>query len=61
VSEPSDYLPRFSNGRVDPYGGRLLPICCPDAPSLTFGTTIRIARLHHPCCLSWRARDLRFL
>jgi hypothetical protein len=29
--------------------------------SMTFGTTIRIARLHHPCCLSWRASDLRFL
>jgi hypothetical protein len=36
----SDDLPRFSNGRIDPYRGRLLPVCCPDAPSLTFGTTI---------------------
>jgi hypothetical protein len=25
------------------------------------GTTIRIARLHHPSCLSWTAGDLRFL
>jgi hypothetical protein len=33
----------------------------PDAPSPTFGTTIRIAPLHHPCCLSYRADDLRFL
>lgn len=24
----SDDLSRFSKGRVDPYGGRLLPICC---------------------------------
>jgi hypothetical protein len=24
-----DDLPRFSKGRVDPYGGQLLPICCP--------------------------------
>jgi hypothetical protein len=31
VPEPSDDLPRFFNGRVDPYGGRLLPVCCPDA------------------------------
>jgi hypothetical protein len=35
--EPSDDPPRFSNGRVDPYGGRLLPVCCPDTPSLTLG------------------------
>jgi hypothetical protein len=61
VSEPSDDLPRFSNGRVDPYGGRLLPICCPDAPSLTFGTTIRIARSRPPSCMSGRSGDLRFL
>jgi hypothetical protein len=35
--ERSDDLPQFFNGRVGPYGGRLLPVCCPDAPSLTFG------------------------
>jgi hypothetical protein len=29
--------------------------------SVTFGTTIRIARLHHPSCLNWRVGDLRFL
>jgi hypothetical protein len=29
---------KFCKGRVGPYGGRLLPVCCPDAPSLTFGT-----------------------
>ena len=34
----SDDPPRFSKGRVDLYGGRLLPICCP-TPRLTFGTT----------------------
>jgi hypothetical protein len=28
---------------------------------VTVGTTIRIARSHHPCCLSWKAGDLRFL
>jgi hypothetical protein len=26
-----------------------------------FGTTIRIPRPHHPCCLIWRAGELRFL
>src|SRR4029453_1933947 len=26
----------------------------------TFGTAIRIGRLHHSCCLSRRADDLRF-
>jgi hypothetical protein len=29
--------------------------------STTFGTTIRIARLHYPSCMSRRADDLRFL
>jgi hypothetical protein len=34
VPERSDDLPRFSKGRVGPYGGRLLPVCCPgSAPS----------------------------
>jgi hypothetical protein len=28
---------------------------------MTFGTTIRTSRLHHPSCLSRRASDLRFL
>jgi hypothetical protein len=39
MAEPSDDPSRFSTARVDPYGGRLLPICCllPNAPSLTFG------------------------
>jgi hypothetical protein len=27
----SNYPSRFSKGRADPYGGRLLPVCCPDA------------------------------
>jgi hypothetical protein len=27
---------------------------------VTFGTTIRIARLHHPSCLSRKASDLPF-
>jgi hypothetical protein len=30
VPEPSDDPPRFSNNPVDPYAGRLLPVCCPD-------------------------------
>jgi hypothetical protein len=30
-------------------------------PSATVGTTIRIARLHHPSCMSRKASDLRFL
>jgi hypothetical protein len=61
VPELSNNPPRISNGDVGPYGGRLLPICCPGAPSPTFGTTIRIARVQHPCCLSWRGDDLRFV
>lgn len=56
----SDDLPRFSIGRIDPYGRRFLPVCCA-APSLTFGTTIRISRLRYPSCLSRRVSDLRFL
>jgi len=28
---------------------------------LTVGTTIRIARLHHPYCSNWKAGNLRFL
>jgi hypothetical protein len=28
-----DDLAWFSQDRVDPYGGRLLPVCCPGAPS----------------------------
>ena len=56
-----DDLPRFSKGRVDPYGGLLLPVCCPDALTVTFGTTIRIACMRHPSCLSRRSDDLRFL
>ena len=36
----SNDLPPFTRGRVDLYGGRLLPVCCPDALPLTFGTTI---------------------
>jgi hypothetical protein len=47
-------------GRAGPYICRLLPVCCP-APSLTFGTTIRIARLRYPSCLSRRVSDLWFL
>jgi hypothetical protein len=39
--------------------------CCPSAaPGVanpTFGTTIRIAHLHHPSCLSRTLDDLRFL
>jgi hypothetical protein len=31
--ERSDDPPLFSNGRVGPYGGRLLPVCCPDSPA----------------------------
>jgi hypothetical protein len=27
--EPFDDLPRFFNGHVGPYGGWLLPVCCP--------------------------------
>ena len=30
----------------------LLPVCCLTASTLTFGSTIRIARLHHLSCLS---------
>jgi hypothetical protein len=37
VAEPSNDPSRFSKGCVDPYGGRLLPICCPDAASVIFG------------------------
>jgi hypothetical protein len=33
VPEPSDDLPQFSKGRVDPHRSRLLPVCCPDAVS----------------------------
>jgi hypothetical protein len=29
VPELSDDPSRFSKGRVDSYGGRLLPVCCP--------------------------------
>ena len=29
MPEPCNDPPRFSKGRVDPYGGRLLPVCCP--------------------------------
>ena len=29
VPEASDYPPRFSSGRIDSYGDRLLPVCCP--------------------------------
>ena len=47
-------------GSPDRYGHRLLPVCCPDVADPTFGTTIRIARVHHPSCLSRRAGDLRF-
>jgi hypothetical protein len=63
VDEPEafDDPPQFSNGRVGPYSGRSLPGCCPEAASLTLGTTIRIARPHHPCCLTWRTNDLQFL
>jgi hypothetical protein len=28
---------------------------------MTFGTTIRISRMHHPSCLSRKGGDLRFL
>ena len=56
----SDDPPRFSTGRIDPHGRRLLPVCCP-APSLTFGTTIRISRLRYPSCLSRRVFDLWLL
>ena len=38
--EPFDDPPRFLSGCVGPYGGRLLPVCCPDAATLTFGTPI---------------------
>jgi hypothetical protein len=31
-----------------------------DSGLVIFGTTIRIGRLHHSCCLSRRADDLRF-
>jgi len=57
----SNDLPQFTRGRVDPYGGRLLPVCCPDAPTPTFGTTIRIARLHHASCVSRKVDDVRFV
>jgi hypothetical protein len=30
-------------------------------PEGTFGTTIRIAQLHHPSCLTWGTGGLRFL
>jgi hypothetical protein len=33
----------------------------PGQGHMTFGTTIRITRSHHPSCLSCRADDLRFL
>jgi hypothetical protein len=33
----------------------------PDAKSLTFGATIRIAYLQHPSCLSQTVNDLPFL
>ena len=32
--EPSDDPLQFSNDPVSPYDDRLLPVCCPDAPSL---------------------------
>jgi hypothetical protein len=47
-----DNVPRFSNDRLGPYGSRLLPVCCPDAPSLTFGTTTRRPLEPRP----WRRR-----
>jgi hypothetical protein len=57
VSAPGRFgdLPRFSKGRVDPYGGQLLP----DALTVTFGTTICIACLHQPNCMSRKTGDLR--
>jgi ferric iron reductase protein FhuF len=33
----------------------------PNSRCLTVETTIRIARVHRHCCLSWRAGDLQFL
>ena len=49
----SNDLPRFTRGRVDLYGGRLLPVCCPDAGSLIFGIAIRVAP--RPACFkTWR-------
>jgi hypothetical protein len=53
--------PLFAGGLPGRYGHRLLPVCCPDVADPTFGTTIRIARVHRHCCLSWRAGDLQFL
>ena len=48
--------------------GAVWPLSCGNGvgvtegtPTPTFGTTIRIARVHHPCCLSWRDDDLRFV
>jgi hypothetical protein len=39
--------------------------CCLSAarrvPTPTLGTTIRIARLHHPCSMGRKAGDLQFL
>jgi hypothetical protein len=40
-------------------GHRLLPICCPTGADPDPRDTIRIAHLHYPGCVSWRADDLR--
>jgi len=57
VPEASDYPPRFSSGRIDSYGGRLLPICCPMAGFTTW-TTIWLRRLVWYLLLDPIARDL---
>ena len=63
---PDRLLVAFDDGQAVTNAGLLLPAtlaerdCCPRR-WMTFGTTIRIARLHHPSCMSRRPGDLRFL
>jgi hypothetical protein len=63
---PDCLVVAFDDGHAVANAGLLLPAtlaerdCCPRR-WMTFGTTIRIARVHYPCCLRRRAGDLRFL
>jgi hypothetical protein len=45
--------PRFSKGSVDPYGGWLLPICCPTEPTPPLGAATS------PGQTSWRLGEVR--
>jgi hypothetical protein len=53
--------PQFPSTLSGCYGHRLLPVCCPTGPTADLRDRIRIARLHHPSCMSRKAGDLRFL